>query len=390
MKSSFFNKPAVSVVLLFFLIMTTTAAFGTTKNDTPTTTAATHLVILVHGWMGNDRELGYLQDSMERQAQHTQPIVFHSAKCNLKRTGDGIVKGGDRLVEEVMGQINNIDGSVLLSFVGNSLGGLYARYAIAHIDFSEEVVPFIFCTTATPHLGVSNNTYVSIPSWLEYAAGNALGSTGRDLFCLTPIVEDMGTTETYLVPLRKFQKRIAMANAFGTDFQVPTTTAAFLSDTSTYPHKTLLPTKVAYKLSVETKAGTFEIPPQKDVISFSLDALGWTKIFVDVRDKIPMPWVPCPFATEPVVPIDQPDWSSQELLTTMSRFGRKWKLPLGHMVFCANSRDRFNSWFNSNGRPIMDQLAMDILGIMATTSRIGSVVEDCESPDFAEGDALLV
>jgi hypothetical protein len=63
-----------------------------------------HLVILIHGLQGNDMELAYFQESLERQAlqqqkSHKQPqqIVVHSAKCNLGRTSDGITKGGGPL-----------------------------------------------------------------------------------------------------------------------------------------------------------------------------------------------------------------------------------------------------------------------------------------------------
>lgn len=332
-----------------------------------TTQGGTHLVILVHGWLGNDRELAYLQESMERQsttAASQQRLVFHSAKCNLKRTGDGVIPGGQRLVEEVKDQIEKIDGDVLLSFVGNSLGGLYARYAIAHMDtsiMSSKVTPFIFCTTATPHLGIGNHTYIPLPRSLEKLAGTVMQTTGRDMFGMTTIIFEMGTRELYLEPLRKFKSRIAMANAFGTDFQVPTATAAFLSGNSDYPHKTL-PPKKDYVLSVETASDTERC--KENDMSQCLDSLGWTKIFVDVRDDIPLPGLTLFFGKEETSLGDRLEWASKDLVQPLSRFGRKWKLPLGHMVSCANSRDGFNSWFNANGRPKVDQLAQDMLQLM--------------------------
>ena len=322
----------------------------------------THLVILVHGLAGNEKELGYLQESMERQAPQHLPVVFHSAKCNLKRTTDGIGKGGQRLVQEVEEQIRAIDDSVvLLSFVGNSLGGLYARYAIAHLDLTGKAKPFVFCTTMTPHLGVSKETYVSLPGFMESLVADVLGASGRDMFDRTTLLHEMGTSPQYLAPLKSFQKRIAVANAFGTDFQVSVTTAAFLSKNSNYLHKRL-PNKGAYALSVETEPTQVHAGTQDDV-SHCLDALGWTKIFVDVRNEIPLPSLPRLFAKEATVP-DKEIWTSQELKTVMSRKGKTWKLPLGHMVACANSKDNFNSWFNSNGRPMMDQLASDMLDLM--------------------------
>ena len=44
-------------------------------------------------------------------------------------------------------------------------------------------------------------------------------------------------SESYLNPMRLFQKRIVQTNAFETDFQMPTGTAAFLCEKSDYPHE---------------------------------------------------------------------------------------------------------------------------------------------------------
>lgn len=46
----------------------------------------------------------------------------------------------------------------------------------------------------------------------------------------------MATSPRFLRPLAAFKKRIAYANAFGTDFPVPGSTAAFLDLDSDYPH----------------------------------------------------------------------------------------------------------------------------------------------------------
>jgi hypothetical protein len=352
----------------------------TTTTTTPTSyprKGVVHLVILIHGLQGNDMELAYFQESLERQAlqqqkSHKQPqqIVVHSAKCNLGRTSDGITKGGDRLVQEVEEQLdlvrcgnngNDNDLPVYLSFVGNSLGGLYARYAIAHLRRTESIVPYIFCTIATPHLGVSNNTYVAIPRWAEVMVATAFGTTGHELFHRTPLLHEMGTDVKYLSPLGRFRKRIAVANAFWTDFQVPSPTAAFLSKTSNYVHQRL-PDKKDYLLSVQTEVT--EVYDRGDA-SQCLDALGWTKVFLDVRKEIPLPAIPILFAEEPIVPNDRELWTSHELRETMNKSGRTWKLPLGHMVSCANSRDRFNRWLNARGQPFMDQLALDLLEVMS-------------------------
>lgn len=322
---------------------------------------STHLMILVHGLFGNDKELDYLQESIEEQKASTDhDLIIYSAKCNIGKTSDGIENGGRRLAREVKDQIEKINGKVLLSFVGNSLGGLYARYAITVLDLTE-ITPFIFCTIATPHLGVSNNTYIPLPRWGETLIGSTMQKTGEDLFSLNSMVEDMGTKDHFLERLRSFRKRIALANCFGTDFQVPTTTAAFLSYGSYYKHNRL-PEKEKYFLSFETK------PDQdynKDSMSQSLDALGWTKIFLDVRNDIPLFSVPLPFSgsNSDEVPTAE-SLTSAELIPLVTNIGQRWSFPFGHTVSCANSKNSFTRWINSNGQHIMDQLAEDLMLVM--------------------------
>jgi len=330
------------------------------KHDT-CSQGSTHLVVLVHGLFGNDKELDYLQESMtEQQASTDHQLMIYSAKCNLGKTSDGIENGGRRLANEVKDQIEQIDGKVLLSFVGNSLGGLYARYAITVLDFTD-ITPFIFCTIATPHLGVSNNTYIPLPRWGESLIGATMQKTGQDLFSLNSMIEDMGTKEPFLERLRSFRKRIALANCFGTDFQVPTTTAAFLSHGSHYKHSRL-PEKEKYFLSFETDP---DQDHDKDSMSQSLDALGWTKVFLDVRNEIPLFSVPLPFSgsDSDEVPTTA-SLTSAELIPLVTSIGSKWSFPFGHTVSCANSKNSFARWLNSNGQRIMDQLAEDLLSLV--------------------------
>jgi len=195
-------------------------------------------------------------------------MIVHSTVCNEGKTTDGIEHGGDRLVDEMMEVIQSemdkrmsnpknqpiADHDITLSIVGNSLGGLYGRYAIAkfierfcesgkgdpnrlrlkHANYNIHLN--IFCTTATPHLGVSRHTFLPIPRPAEIGVAHAMGETGRDLFRLNDLLRTMSTDPSYLRPLGNFRKRVAYANAYGTDFPVPTATAAFLSQKSSYPH----------------------------------------------------------------------------------------------------------------------------------------------------------
>jgi hypothetical protein len=124
-----------------------------------------------------------------------------------------------------------------------------------------------------------------------------------------------------------------VANAFWTDFQVPSPTAAFLSKTSNYVHQRLPDKKDYLLLGLQTEVT--EVYDRGDASQCPCDALGWTKVSLaknSVRKEIPLPAIPILFAEEPIVPNDRELWTAHELRETMNKSGRTWKLPLGHMV----------------------------------------------------------
>ncbi|KAL3804029.1 hypothetical protein HJC23_006420 [Cyclotella cryptica] len=602
---------------------------------------AAHYIFLVHGWLGNDLEMGYLAESFakciaahahsqERSQEHVQhpdenessakrvkrsssqisrstnasfgtlyntraPVRIHSVKCNVGKTHDGIKNGGTRLAHEMLDfirsdlqklhstqsqqnqrnrnhdetNIGNHDATdsedehVTYSIVGNSLGGLYARYAISLIprqlsiplsrnpsitdesptttsktpaaaeasavetiapssttqsppptsssssttaahhhhsnNQSIHLHPNVFCTTATPHLGVSQHTYLPIPRFAETIIGTGMGTTGRDLFRLNCdknlssssntltrrwsssnsigdsdkknsnedkgesgneeqvdeemecIIRNMCLQEKYLTPLRNFRRRIAYANAYRTDFQVPTETAAFLNSESEVEHFVVAARgvrntdgdgessdsisgqdgKKGREINLEDSAAvppflvavvrTEQQQPQSLQplhqssesgtpanellkMSQSLDALGWTKVFIDVRNRIPLPGIPkpswrlLPFPSPLSTMLPTPDTSLDDLIhsrgfddipssscesesheSTVTKEGTKpitvtsrelvhstnagetLHIPLGHTVMVANSKSETYSKLNFQGRPVMDKLAEDMI-----------------------------
>lgn len=537
-----------------------------------------HYIFLVHGWLGNDLEMSYLEkafansihmndndddesDGMPlakrvrrspsqlaalanaKEAAETvmaRAIIVHSVKCNVGKTHDGIKNGGRRLANEIVdfiqsdvqkraSQHDNTDNDteeskddnaeekhVTYSIVGNSLGGLYARYAISLLpiqlqiprniqssaSISEEdatnnktkinLHPNIFCTTATPHLGVSRHTYLPIPRFAETIIGSGMGKTGKDLFRLNSdkntvaaatnvaatttevvvgvagglmkrlsstkdinangetdyseneedmecIIRNMCLQDKYLKPLSNFRERIAYANAYRTDFQVPTETAAFLNVESDVSHKVIASrdfnkpvkdvggeeaekegTERERNIAIE-KDGNVSydaVPPfvvavvrtehqlpQEDAASVSnellnmsqtLDALGWTKVFIDVRKSIPLPGIPKPSwilpppnssldhliqersgAVTGSASNDTTEQSADATATAKSAHGEcvvtsrelaqstsvgdSLHFPLGHTVMVANSKSERYSKLNSQGRPVMDKLAEDMV-----------------------------
>ena len=369
---------------------TSTSTIISTEGAEPPTAqecalAATHLVVLVHGWMGNAQEMKYIETSLEREGSKypSHKFVVVSPKVNEGRTHDGIAAGGQRLADEVTQLIQqypqkNHDNSITtLSFVGNSLGGLYSRYAISKLPL-DDITPMIFCTTATPHLGVSSHTYIPLPKWVEWAIANILRPTGRDLFGVTNIIETMAFAQEYRRPLQKFQQRIAYANAFATDFQVPTCTAAFLCPSSPHPHVTVGETDKEFAIVVQT--------PNDASVQFhtgmghALDTMGWIKVFCDTRDKIPLPSMPLPFSSETSIP-KQDSFTSLELIPLVTAVGTRWNIPLGHQVLVANSKSGWYSQMSARGRPMVDRMAAKMIHdiVQHTNEIITTREKECES-----------
>lgn len=228
----------------------------------------THFVFLVHGFLGNPDELSYVQDAIkEAKTNHDYApveIITHRVTSNNKKTVDGIEAGGKRVAQEVQDFVSDYykkdnagkDGGenanvsrfhASISFMGYSLGGIYARYAISVLPLEFEGIvlhPFSFATAATPHLGMASHSYVLLPRCLEYMLGYGFGRTGQDLFRLhrgkrgeapSDLVYKMATEDIFLGPLSAFLRRVSYINAFAADLLVPTATAGMLSRHSNSP-----------------------------------------------------------------------------------------------------------------------------------------------------------
>jgi hypothetical protein len=417
----------------------------------------THFCFLIHGHRGLSKDLRYMQTVMQQLAGKERrrrweessessisldydssnssstngaateylrhDMVVHNAVCNEHKTTDGVSAGGDRLVEEIRQVIqqemakrsSSLNGGTIqditISIVGNSLGGLFGRYAIAKLverhctkqesddcwilDGTYRLHFNIFCTTATPHLGVSRHTYVPIPRTAEIGVAHAMGDTGRDLFRINNLIKNMATCPTYLGPLSSFRKRIAYANAYGTDFPVPAGTAAFLSENSTYPHhfvqheengliiatvhtpiqeqqKVIQPEDDQKSEQLQDEKYVQEHADELHQMSESLDKLGWKKVFVDVRRQLPSVEVPTLLrrqqGTEKRLLVDanlhilreQRIVESRDICSAM-RSSDRISFPLGHNMICAFSRSPFSTFMYQGGRPVVDSLARELV-----------------------------
>ena len=374
--------------------------------------SAKHVVVLVHGIMGTHKELSYVKEALEREFklalslddEFSKHFLVHAASCNDDNTLDGIEAGGRRLAIEINELLRNEtkDGHVALSMLGNSLGGLYARYALPYIDWNRAgqtnaenlVFPNVFITTATPHLGLRDMTILPLPRSIQSAGASRLKTSGKDLFQFTDTIHQMCLDPEFLRPLAKFSKRIAFANTFSTDAPVITSTAAFLSESSSSLHH-LVETSFgdrhpdkdfgvhvhspypAIRLETEnTFVDALElvedydpsmppddegVPVNVELYSKRLDSLGWTKIFVDVRSHIPALWSrgQSRRVFEDMVE-EKTQFTSGELYSRLSPFD--WNtLPFAHSFMVASAKNSIYRWFYSGGRPLVDRIARELV-----------------------------
>lgn len=286
-----------------------------------------------------------LQNELNRG---TEPFYVQTCVCNTGRTNDGIQAGGDRVATEVRRFLLRVEEQhqwhvaggdaykqlkeITISLIGYSLGGLYARYALPqilqplqegeHDESSASVkapilIPKVFCTIATPHLGSNGHTYVPIPQPVRLVFG-WLSRTVRDLFQQTSLLHRTVSDSTFVEPLLRFERRIAYANAMKNDIMVPTSTAAFITPSSPLEHFVVddrdckgnindngidgsnsIHNNPFVVLVVETPAEhgllreQLERDQQSDWSPLSkrwdharrLDAMGWSKVFVDFSNQ---------------------------------------------------------------------------------------------------------
>ena len=219
------------------------------------------------------------------------------------------------------------------------------------------------------------------------------------------------TTKSFLEPLSQFRRRIAVVNAFGTDFLVPTATAGFLARTKSIHHTLFLnnttttttfpissPENDCHVVTVQTprnlewlegswddqgessmrqalesslkrqgsSSSSFDSTSSDvtpEVMASRLDAVGWIKIFLDVRQHLPG-LKNLSLSSEHNRSQDD-CWSTTELWCSDDLKQKlappDFHIPLGHTVLVANAKNPIYEFINRGGRPIMDDLATTLL-----------------------------
>ncbi|ODQ67573.1 DUF676-domain-containing protein [Nadsonia fulvescens var. elongata DSM 6958] len=152
-------------------------------------------------------------------------------------TYDGIKLCGQRIIQEIGEAIESYSTEGIefdrISFVGYSLGGLFARYAIGFLytqGLFEKIQPISFTSFATPHIGTKAHGNTVKSNMFNSFAGNIIGQSGRDLFLDSSdiIYRLADPLLPYYQGLETFKYKILLANPVN-DRTVPFYTA-YISD----------------------------------------------------------------------------------------------------------------------------------------------------------------
>jgi len=188
-----------------------------------------HLIILQSGFCGSHFRMFYIKKILTSHLKDDYEIVISDVN-NFLKTFDGIENGGKRLANFTKKVCLNKK-PTSISFIGHSLGGLYIRACIGILNndnFFDTIIPNLFVTIATPHLGATCNR-------LLYNCSRVIHGTTKELFLNDDkkIIEQMSLpNSSYINGLNKFYHRIVYGNV-SHDFKVGLQTACICSSLKT-------------------------------------------------------------------------------------------------------------------------------------------------------------
>lgn len=112
---------AVCLCCFLMLMFTSKAHSLVSRNN--------HLVVLCHGLLGANLDLKYLSDSLEKKGY----LVYRVKGNELHESTYGIKVGGETIIEEINRVKQENPSLQKISLIGNSMGGIYARYVAAQL-----------------------------------------------------------------------------------------------------------------------------------------------------------------------------------------------------------------------------------------------------------------
>ena len=190
-------------------------------------TAPAHLVCVVHGLMDSPDGVRTMCDALRQAHPPSSGVLVLASKANAGvlfsafSTTKGIAAGGAALAVEVTQLLLRHPSINRFSFVGVSLGGQYARYALPFILEERPLLHLVnFITVASPWAGVRNHwyKYVGFTAVMGHLA--ILGRSGVNLVLADsegeggqPLLKWMADpASAFWRALARFQQRILISN----------------------------------------------------------------------------------------------------------------------------------------------------------------------------------
>lgn len=185
-----------------------------------------HLFVLVHGLWGApghmvtvEKVINELLDGVSTE----RVVTVRPSSFRFWKTYDGIGRCAEQVVSEVFTKMESLQREegirvVKISFVGYSLGGLICRHVVGQLygmGVFEEIKPVIFCTYATPHVGVHFFGGGVLETVANFLGRHVLGVSGEQMFFgdRAGLLEQMARPGTaYFEGLKQFERRLLLAN----------------------------------------------------------------------------------------------------------------------------------------------------------------------------------
>ena len=181
----------------------------------------------MHRLWGNPEHLKYVSTTLRERFAEDELHILVAKRNSGSFTYDGINTGGERVADEVEERLDDLaqsgHGVKKISFVGYSLGGLIARYAVGILyqkGVFERIQPINFTTFATPHLGVRTPLKGYAGHIWNVLGARTLSMSGRQLFGIDkfrdtgrPLLAVLADPESiFILALAQFQHRSLYAN----------------------------------------------------------------------------------------------------------------------------------------------------------------------------------
>ena len=204
-----------------------------------TNTNPRHLIVIKHGWLAHGIRATPLAKGLynfalkkaNNNSKNGYMIHIIGSNCDdyvmgWKKTNDGIHHGGKRAANEIKSILDKYESINKISLIGQSLGGLYIRFAIKELynfdndAFYRNVKPCNFVTMGSPHLGTEDWVKIAMNGYLYKFAKYAkqfgiVPSTIEQLINIDNdrLLYDMASNKQFLLPLTKFKNRLIYANS---------------------------------------------------------------------------------------------------------------------------------------------------------------------------------